>query len=124
MKTRRPTMATATLLLAVALSVAGCGGGSSSNATSNRTPPAAPSGVDPTQIRAIRQCLKAAGLTESIPSGAPTGIPSDLPSNLPSGAPTNLPSNFSGGPGGQFDNPKIQAALKACGIQLPTPQGG
>ena len=130
MKTRRSTMATAALLMTVALSITGCGGSSSSNTTSNQTSPAGPSGVDPTQIKAIRQCLKAAGLTQSIPSGAASGIPSNLPSNLPSGAPTDFPSNFSGGPGGaggpggQFNDPKIQAALKACGIQLPTPQGG
>ena len=117
-------MATAALLMTVALSLTGCGGGSSSDATGSQTPPAAPSGVDPTQIKAIRQCLKAAGLNQSFPSGGPSGIPSNLPSDLPSGAPTNFPSNFSGGPGGEFNNPKIQAALKACGIQLPTPLGG
>jgi hypothetical protein len=127
MKTRPSTVTAAALLTTLALSITGCGAGSSSNATGNRTPPAAPSGVDPTQIKAIRQCLKAAGLTQSIPSGAPSGVPSGVPSGLPSGAPTDLPSNFSGGPGGpggQLNDPKIQAALKACGIQLPTPQGG
>ena len=125
MKTRRSTVAVATLLVTVALSVTGCGGGTSSNATSNsRTSPAGPAGVDPTQLRAIRQCLKAAGLDQSIPKGAPSGMPSNPPSNLPSGVPTDVPSNFSGGPGGQFNNPKVQAALTACGIQLPTPQGG
>jgi hypothetical protein len=128
MKTRRSTVAIASLLTTVALSITGCGGGSSSNATSTRTPPAAPSGVDPSQIKAIRQCLKAAGLNQTIPQGGPSGmptdLPSDLPSNPPSGVPTDIPSNFSGGPGGQFNDPKIQAALKACGIQLPTPRGG
>ena len=124
MKTRRSTVAIAALLTSVALSITGCGGGSSSNATSTRTPPAAPSGVDPSQIKAIRQCLKAAGLNQSFPSGAPSGIPSNLPSDLPSGAPTNFPSNFSGGPGGRLDDPEVRAALEACGIQLPTPPGG
>jgi len=123
MKTRRSTVATAALLTTVALSITGCGGGSSSTSASSQTPPTAPSGVDPTQLNAIRHCLKAAGLGQSIPQGAPSGIPSNLPSDLPSGAPTDIPSNFSGGPGGQFNSPKIQAALKACGIQLPTPQG-
>ena len=102
MKTRRSTLATVTLLTAVALSITGCGGGSSSNRAGGQTPPAGPSGVDPAQIKAIRQRLKAAGLTQSIPVTAErlSGIPSNLPSNLPSGAPTDLPSNFSGGPGG------------------------
>jgi len=128
MKTRRSTLATAALLTTVALSITGCGGGSSSSAAGSQTPPAAPAGVDPAQMKAIRQCLKAAGLNQAIPKGAPSGmptdLPSDLPSNPPSGVPTDIPSNFSGGPGGQLNNPKIQAALKACGIQLPTPQGG
>ena len=45
MKTRRSTMATAALLMTVALSITGCGGSSSSNTTSNQTSPAGPSGV-------------------------------------------------------------------------------
>ena len=124
MKTRRSITATTALLTTVALALSGCGGGSSSNPTTSATSQPGPSGVDPTQIKAIRACLKAAGLATSIPTGAPSDMPSDLPSNLPSGAPTDVPSNFSGGPGGQFNDPKIQAALKACGIQVPTLPGG
>lgn len=122
MKPRRTTMATAALLTTVALAISGCGSGSgsSSDPAGTGTAQPRPPGVDPAQMKAIQKCLKAAGLGQSFPQGAP----SDLPSNLPSGAPTDVPSNFSGGPGGQFNDPKIQAALKACGIQVPTLPGG
>jgi hypothetical protein len=66
------------------------------------------------------------GRPSGIPSGVPTGIPSGVPPGIPSGAP---PSGFSppaGAGGGAFSDPKIQAALKACGITLsgvPAPTG-
>ena len=72
----------------------------------------------------VQACLKAAGITipsfsarpsGARPSGAPTG---ERPTNFPSGA---RPSG-SGFPGGQANGEfaKIQAALKACGIAVPT----
>jgi hypothetical protein len=84
--------------------------------------------VDPDQFQAIQDCLEAAGLGSALPSGVPSGMPSDLPSDmsgmpsdLPTDLPTDLPSDFGGFPGGgQFDDPQVQAALKACGIELPT----
>ena len=100
--------------------------------TAAATPGAAPSGapgpgglagIDFSKVQA---CLKAAGIT------VPTGVPSGLPSNLPSGVPSNLPSGgfngtpppgFTPGQGGGpgfLTDPKAQAALKACGITLPT----
>jgi hypothetical protein len=114
-----------------AATLTGCGGGSSSSSTG--TPQAgAPSGgpggfgINTAQQKKIQQCLKAAGLASSFPSGRPSGFPSGgangtPPSGVPSGAPSGFPSGGpSGGPGGgAFNNPQIQAALKACGITLP-----
>ncbi len=67
----------------------------------------------------VQQCLQAAGLT--LPTGS-FALPSGSFA-LPSGG---LPSGFV--PGGSFappagagalNDPKVQAALKACGISLP-----
>jgi hypothetical protein len=72
----------------------------------------------------VQACLKAAGITVPTfsarpsgarPSGAPTG---ERPTNFPSGARPSG-SGFAGGQAnGQFA--KIEAALKACGIAVPT----
>jgi hypothetical protein len=65
--------------------------------------------------------LKAAGIEQpSFPEG-PSGMPSALPSGAPSFDPNQPPpSGFPAG-GGGFADPKIQQALAACGISLPTP---
>jgi hypothetical protein len=110
------------LLFAVGV-LAGCGSSSdSTGATASATPSASTSGA-PTgatgaqakQLAKIQECLTAAGITVDIPSGLPsrptgTARPSGAP---PSGAP-------GGGLGGAFSDPDAQAALKACGITLPT----
>ena len=63
------------------------------------------------------------------PSGMPTDRPSGMPTERPSGMPTDFPSDMpsgmgapgqGGGPAGVFNDPEAQAALKACGIELPT----
>jgi hypothetical protein len=110
------------LLLAVGV-LAGCGSSSdSTSAKSSTTPtarpsgaPSGPTGAQAKQLAKIRECLTAAGITVDIPSGLPsrptgTARPSGAP---PSGAP-------GGGLGGVFSDPDAQAALKACGITLPT----
>ncbi len=112
----------ATLLFAVGV-LAGCGSSSDSTGTESSTTPTtrpsgAPSGAtgdQAAQFAKIQECLTAAGITVDIPSGAPsrptgTARPSGAP---PSGAP-------GGGLGGAFSGPDAQAALKACGITLPT----
>jgi hypothetical protein len=131
--TRRLGLALGPALVLVLL-VSGCGGSGDSGADTpgDTGSPSVAGGspqVDPDQFQAIQDCLEAAGLGSALPSGIPSGMPSDLPSDLPSDMsgmpsdlPSDLPSDFGGFPGGgQFDDPQVQAALEACGIELPTP---
>ena len=120
------------------LAMTGCGSdseaeGSTRSQTSESAAPDGPGGFDSEQFDEIRECLDAAGLGDALPSDLPTGRPSDLPSDMPSEPPserpTDLPSDFpSGGPGGggfgALNDPEVQEALEACGIDLPQrPQG-
>ncbi|WP_220794094.1 hypothetical protein [Nocardioides pelophilus] len=117
--------------LAALLTLTACGGedsdGGADTATDTATDAAAaPSGApgfDAEQLEEIQQCLEAAGLEDQLPSGQPTDLPTDLPSDLPTDLPSDLPSDFgSGGPGGgAFQDPEVQEALEACGIDLPQP---
>ncbi len=100
------------------------------------TPSGGPGGFGSIDFDAIRECLDAAGLDDVLPSDLPTGRPSDLPTDLPSDFPTDgtppegLPSSGpqGGGPDGgslqALQDPDVQAALKACGIDLPVPPSG
>ncbi len=130
--------------LAVVGLVAGCNG-SASSPSSGSTPTASQSGgfggpgagADPALQAKIQECLKAAGIAITVPtgrpsgapsgmpSGAPSGMPSGAPSGMPSGAPSGMPSGApSGAARGMFDSPQIQAALAACGITLPSRTAG
>ena len=107
---------------------------------SGATPSGGPGGLGGIDFDAIRECLDAAGLDDALPSDLPTGRPSDLPTNLPSDFPTDFPTDGtppaglpSGGPEGggpdggslqALQEPDVQAALKACGIQVPVPPSG
>jgi hypothetical protein len=64
-------------------------------------------------LKRIMRCLHAAGLTPSFPASPPTTLPTD---GL-TGSPKELPSI---GPGGLRD-PRVLAALRACGITVPAP---
>jgi hypothetical protein len=113
---------------------AACGGSSASSsaakpstaATSAATPGGGGGGGGAfgQQFTQIEQCLKAAGIAVPTASFRPrgSGRPSDRPSFVrPSG--TARPSGFprrGGGFGALFQNPQAQAALKACGIALPS----
>jgi hypothetical protein len=144
--TRRTTsrsLSFATLVVVIGVLLTACGSDDSSTddasepgATTSSAPSGGPSGgpggFDQEQVDAIRACLEAAGLEDAfptdLPSGQPSGFPSEMPSDLPSDMPSDLPSDFpsggaSGGPGGGFgalNDPEVQAALEACGIELPT----
>lgn len=94
--------------------------------------PGGPGGID---FDAIRECLDAAGLDDALPSDLPTGRPSDLPTDLPSDFPTDgtspdLPSGAPDGGGAvggglqALQDPDVQAALRACGVDLPVPPSG
>ena len=124
MKRTTVSLAAATRLavaaLAVAGLVAGCSG-SASSPSSGSTPTASQSGgfggpgagADPALQAKIQECLKAAGIAITVPTGRPSGAPSGMPSGAPSGAAR-----------GMFDSPQIQAALAACGITLPSRTAG
>jgi hypothetical protein len=116
--------------LGLAAVLAGCGSGSSTAPTSpsgaGTAAVARPTGsgqrtggrLDPAMQAKIQQCLEAAGI--AVPTFA-------RPSNLPSGRRPSFASGSprpSGGFGGRFENPKVRAALQACGISLPTRSPG
>jgi hypothetical protein len=122
---RHRTNFAACLVVAVVV-LAGCGSssGSSSTASSKKTTAAArPSGA-PTggaqagQLAEIQACLKAAGISVDLPTGRPSFSAGATP---PSGSPP-AGGGAGGGLGAVFNDPKAQAALKACGITLPTGQ--
>jgi hypothetical protein len=112
----------------LAFSLAACGSGSSGSPASASTPSAtgAPGpggarggfgGVDFTKIQA---CLKAAGISLPTRTDFPRPSGSFSPGPRPSGV---RPSggNFRGGADrGLFASAQVQAALKACGITVPT----
>jgi hypothetical protein len=150
--TRPVRIAVTTIALAAsALGLVACGGKSGSSSTSTTSTAAAPGSTSSSNARGagrfgqiyrdpeVRACLKAAGITVptggSRPSGSftrarPSDFPSgERPSDFPSGQrPSDFPSGARPtGAGGGFGNSaeaeKIQAALKACGITLPTRTG-
>ncbi|MGZ4625537.1 MAG: hypothetical protein ACXV3S_04450 [Kineosporiaceae bacterium] len=112
-------------LLAASL-VAGCGGTASAGTGSSSGPTTAPTssagaggaGAGPggAQFAAIRSCLQAAGIPLPTPSARPS-ISRSPGEPRPSG-----PRPSGGFRGGRlFSDPKVQAALKACGITPPSP---
>jgi hypothetical protein len=113
--------------------LAGCSSGSADAGTAGggtATPTSAPTGSpgqgggrfggpNSAQFAAIRQCLQAAGIP--LPSFSPGARPSFSPGARPSGSRRPRPTgSFDGRRRGLFADPKVQAALKACGITLPT----
>jgi hypothetical protein len=130
-------------VLAGVVGIAACGGGSSNTAASASATPSAtatssaPAGIggarnNPYANPTVQACLKAAGI--AVPTFAAGARPSGSftrPSGSftrPSGSFTRPSGSFTrgaggGGFGGGTDSPefqKIQQALTACGITLPT----
>lgn len=136
MTTLTRLLGTATLIGVLTLS--GCGSddtGTPADTTNDASAPpsGAPGGFDGSQLEEIQDCLDAAGLDDVLPTDMPTDMPSapdgSPPSDLPSDMPTDRPSDGTGpgGPGGGglgqlFDDPDVQGALDACGIELPSRQ--
>lgn len=106
------------------LALTACGGSSSSTSRPSRPGAAGGQSISAQELAKIQDCLKAAGIdVPTFPSGRPSGTPTALPSGAPSFDPNQPPpSGFPGGSGGGFNDPKVQQALAACGISLPTPQ--
>lgn len=117
--------------LAALLTLTACGddsaGGDGTATESTSDAPAAPGGFDSGRLEEIQACLEAAGLEDRMPTGQPNGMPTDLPSDFPTDMPTDMPTEMSngfgsGGPGGALgalQDPEVQEALEACGIELP-----
>lgn len=118
-------------MLVVVASLTACGGSTkpaasatSAAASASASPPAAAGGGNFLQSTQVQACLKAAGI--SIPTRSGTRPTGSFPSGTrPTGErPTGTPSGGAGagGAGGGFgaESTEIQAALKACGITLPT----
>ena len=108
-------------------------GGSASSA-----PSGGPGGFADVDFEAIQECLSAAGLEDVLPTDLPTDMPTDRPTDVPTDRPSDFPTDGtppegfpSGGPGGgpggglaALQDPDVQAALEACGIELPQAPGG
>lgn len=111
------------------LTLAGCGNSTPANSTTSTPAPTAaiPSGAPSNlqgQFAKIQECLTAAGIDMKGPGG-------NLPSGGPTGAPPTGPRPTDGSftpPAGTgqsgLQDPKVKAALEACGISLPGGPGG
>lgn len=111
------------------LTLAACGNSTSAGSAASTPAPtaASPSGAPSNlqgQFAKIQECLSAAGIDMKVPGG-------DLPSGGPTGAPPTGPrpsdGSFTppaGGGQGGLQDPKVKAALEACGISLPGAPGG
>jgi hypothetical protein len=112
----------------LAVSLVACGGGSSNSATPASTPnPSASGGPGGTRggfngadFTKIEACLKAAGIAVPTRSGFPRPSGSFSPRPRPSGVRPSGGNFRGGGERGIFNSPQAQAALKACGITIPT----
>ena len=111
------------LALSGALLLSACGGDDGTTtaaptSTAGNRPGGGPGfGAD---FQKIQECLSAAGISLPTPSGSfqpPTGTP---PSGGPQGTPPSGGPGDGGPGGGMFSDPQVQAALKACGITVPT----
>jgi hypothetical protein len=110
-------------LALVTLTACGSSSGSGTESSSASSPSAAaPSGAPsgaPSDIQGqfakIQACLSAAGISNAVPSG---GIPSGAPTGGPPSGGSFSPPAGGGQPG--LSDPKVKAALEACGISLPT----
>ena len=129
-RTVRAAIAPAALLLVLA----GCGGSDStvtpaSSATGSPGaqggPGGGPGGAD---FAAIQACLKAAGIAVPTPNGSarPSGGARPSGTDVPRPSGSARPSGGRGGGfggGGMFESAEAQAALKACGLTVPTGRG-
>jgi hypothetical protein len=142
MKNVRTAISAATL--AILLILSGCGSdadtgsdaasASEGSAEAPAEQPGGPGGLggfDADQVATINECLEAAGVDAALPTEMPTDMPTERPSDMPEDFdpetmdPEDLPEGMrSGGPdgGGAFgalQDPEVQEALEACGIELP-----
>ncbi len=137
----RTSLAAAGLGLVLALTGCGSDSDTGDEPASEPTAESSPSrgagmgGFDQAALQEIQECLEAAGLDVELPQGMPSGMPSDLPSDFdpdnppsdfdPENPPEGFPSDGAGPGGGlgALQDPEVQAALQACGIELPERPG-
>jgi hypothetical protein len=132
------SLAVATVLGVLMLTTScGSDGGDTDADTAQRdqptdVPSGAPSGgpgLADVDFEAIQECLTAAGLDDVMPTDVPTDMPTDMPTDFPTDFPTDgtppegMPSGGPGGGMGALQDPEVQAALEACGIDLPQAPG-
>jgi hypothetical protein len=120
--------------LVAAAALTACGGSDGVTVVGSATPSNGPAGMpgggqgrgfDPARMQQIEECLAAAGISLPTPTGGfRTFNPSERerPTWTRTGRPSGAPAGGQrGGAGrGMFTDPKIRAALEACGIPLPT----
>ena len=114
-----------TLVVVAAIAAAACSSGGTTSAPAASAPAAsAPAGAPDGRFdfAKIQQCLTAAGI--ALPSGGSFALPSGGIPQRPAGSFAPPSGGFappSGGfPGGRLNDPTTLAALKACGIALPS----
>lgn len=94
---------------------------SSETSTSDKQGP----GGNSEQFEEIQACLKKAGLEDKLPQRREKSDSSERPSAPPSGEPpAGGPQGADGKAGGPFADEEVQAALKACGIEVPERPNG
>ena len=134
-QSRSTAVRTAIAAPVLLLALVGCGGSSGGSATPAAAATGSPGangggqgggGFGGVDMTAIQACLKAAGIDVPTPNGSarPSGAP--RPSGTFNGTPPAdgvRPSGGAGGGGGMFQSAEAQAALKACGITMPTGRG-
>ncbi|GAB3246120.1 hypothetical protein [Nocardioides dilutus] len=111
------------------LALVGCGSdepdaADDTGTTQTDRPSGAPSGapgLGNVDLEAIQECLAAAGLDDALPTDLPTDMPTDFPTD--GTPPEGFPSGGPGGGLGALQDPEVQAALEACGIDLPQAPG-
>ena len=110
------------------LTLAACGNSTAASSTASTPAPTAaiPSGAPSNlqgQFAKIQECLSAAGIDMKGPGG---NIPSGVPTGAPPTGPRPTDGNFTppaGAGQGGLQDPKVKAALLACGISLPGAPG-
>ena len=123
----------ATVATIAILTLAACGNSTFANSTASPPAPTAviPSGAPSNlqgQFAKIQECLSAAGIDIKAPGG---NVPSGGPTGAPPTGPRPTDGSFAppaGAGQGGLQDPKVKAALEACGISLPgrpgaTPSG-
>ena len=135
LRRRSRTVRVAITPAALLLVLAGCGGSDStvtpaSSATGSPGAQGGPGGGPGggADFAAIQACLKAAGIAVPTPNGSarPSGGARPSGTDVPRPSGSARPSGGRGGGfggGGMFESAEAQAALKACGLTVPTGRG-